>query len=149
MDHEFSTSALGSELVGWDWFSLQLSDGSELMLYNLRRKDGSIDPYSNGTLIRKDGSTKPIQRGDFTITSSSTWKSPHSGAVYPASWTVEVPSEGVRLEIKPKLADQELRVSFTYWEGAVQVTGEKGGQAVTGSGYVELTGYAKSMQGQF
>lgn len=149
MDHEFSTSALGSDLVGWDWFALQLSDGSELMLYNLRHKDGSIDPYSNGTLIRKDGSTKTLKREDFQITSIGTWKSPHSGATYPAAWMIEVPSEGVRLEVKPKLADQELRVSFTYWEGAVLINGTKGGQPVTGSGYVELTGYAKSMQGQF
>jgi predicted secreted hydrolase len=148
MDHEFSTSALGTDLVGWDWFSIQLSDGSELMLYNLRRKDGSIDRFSSGTYIRKDGSTKPLQFTGFKITAAGTWRSPHSGAVYPSGWRLEVPSEGIDLQIEPFLADQELNVSFVYWEGAVSVKGEHAGANVTGQGYVELTGYARSMQGQ-
>ena len=149
MDHEFSTSALASDQVGWNWFALQLSDGSELMVYTIRKADGTIDSYSQGTLIYPDGKTRPLQKDDFEITVLSTWKSPHSGAVYPAEWTVAVPSEQLKIQVKPRLADQELRVSFTYWEGAVSVSGSRAGKEVTGVGYVELTGYAKSMQGQF
>jgi predicted secreted hydrolase len=126
-----------------------LDDGSSLMLYNLRRKDGSLSPYSAATLMRADGSTRPLSPADFHITATATWRSPHSRAIYPAAWTVDIPSEGIQLQVKPYLADQELRLSFTYWEGAVQVTGRRqGGQAVAGSGYVELTGYSESLGGQ-
>ncbi len=149
MDHEFSTSALGADLVGWDWFSIQLSDGSELMLYNMRHVDGSTDAFSQGTIIHPDGTTRRLLREEYRITPTGQWKSPHSGAVYPSGWRVEVPGEQIDLTVKPRLADQELRVSFTYWEGAVAVSGTRNGKQVTGSGYVELTGYAKSMQGQF
>ena len=149
MDHEFSTSALGADLVGWDWFSIQLSDGSELMVYNMRHGDGSTDAFSQGTIIHPDGTTRRLLREEYLITPTGQWKSPHSGAVYPSGWRVEVPGEQIDLTVKPRLADQELRVSFTYWEGAVAVSGTRNGKQVTGSGYVELTGYAKSMQGQF
>ena len=149
MDHEFSTSALSKDQVGWDWFSLQLSDGSELMVYVMRQSDGSADAYSSGIVIHPDGSTRRLTPMDYQITPQAYWKSPHSGAVYPAEWKVEVPSENIDLIVKPRLADQELRVSFTYWEGAVAISGSHAGQPVVGSGYVELTGYAKSMQGQF
>jgi predicted secreted hydrolase len=149
MDHEFSTSALAGDQVGWDWFALQLNDGSELMVYTVRKADGSIDPYSSGTLIYPDGRTRRLTRADFQVRVTASWKSPHSAAVYPASWQVDVPSEGLSLQVKPRLADQELRVSFTYWEGAVAVEGTRSGIPVSGSGYVELTGYAESMQGRF
>jgi predicted secreted hydrolase len=149
MDHEFSTSALSGDQVGWDWFSLQLSDGSELMVYILRHADGSADSYSQGMLIRPDGSTRWLGPEDYRITSLAHWKSPHSGANYPSDWRVEVPGEQIDLTVKPRLADQELRVSFTYWEGAVAVKGTRAGQAIGGCGYVELTGYAGSMQGQY
>ncbi len=148
MDREISTSALSQGEVGWDWFALQLDDGSELMVYALRRADGSIADYSNGMYIAQDGSTQPLTRADFSITATNTWKSPHTGAVYPAAWTVRVPSLNLELQIQPLLADQELRVSFTYWEGAVTFQGTRAGKPVGGYGYVELTGYAKSMQGQ-
>jgi predicted secreted hydrolase len=149
MDHEFSTSSLSGEQVGWDWYALQLSDGSELMVYQMRKTDGTMDPFSQGTLIYPDGRTRFLQRDELQIQVLSTWKSPHSGASYPAEWTVAVPSEQLSLRVTPRLADQELRVSFTYWEGAVTVTGSRLGKDVSGSGYVELTGYARSMQGQF
>ena len=149
MDHEFSTSALSGDQVGWDWFSLQLSDGSELMVYSMRHADGSADTLSQGMIIRPDGSTQRLTPEDYKITPLAHWKSPHSGATYPSEWRVEIPAEQIDLTIKPRLADQELRVSFTYWEGAVQITGTYSGHPVSGSGYVELTGYAKSMQGQF
>jgi predicted secreted hydrolase len=149
MDHEWSTSALSAGQVGWDWFSIQMSDSSELMVFQLRREDGSIDPFSSGTLIAPDGSTRQLERDEFEILVAETWQSPHTGAVYPARWTVVVPMVDLTLEIEPRLADQELTVSYSYWEGAVRAEGERAGQAVRGDGYVEMTGYAGSMQGQF
>lgn len=149
MDQEWSTSALGADQVGWDWFSIQLDDDTELMAFQLRRADGSVDAFSSGTLIAADGSTRTLGPDDFTITSTATWRSPRTGGVYPAGWVVTVPAADLRLEITPWLADQEMQVSYTYWEGAVRVTGTSAGRLVTGNGYVELTGYAGSMQGEF
>ena len=91
MDHEFGSTQLREEQVGWDWFSVQLANGSELMLYHIRHRDGSIDPYSSGTLVQPDGSSVHIQRDDIQIQSQSQWKSPQSGAVYPQGWTIQVP----------------------------------------------------------
>jgi predicted secreted hydrolase len=149
MDHEWSTSALAADQVGWDWFSIQIDDGSELMVFQLRKEDGSIDPFSSGTLVAPDGSTRHLGRDDFEVRVEDTWRSPHTGATYPARWTVIAPAVDLVLEIEPYLADQELTVSYAYWEGAVRVEGERAGQSVRGSGYVEMTGYAGSMQGQF
>lgn len=149
MDHEYSTSALGAGQVGWDWFSIQLDDQSELMLFQLRRDDGSLDPYSEGLYIAPDGSTTSLTIADFTITAHDTWRSPHSGATYPAQWTIDIPSLDLTLELQPWLADQELNLAYTYWEGAVQIEGQRAGQVVSGNGYVELTGYLTSMQGTF
>lgn len=149
MDQEWSTSALGAAQVGWDWFSIQLDDGSELMAFQLRRADGSVDAFSSGTLIAADGTARTLGPDDFTITPTATWRSPRSGGVYPASWTLAVPAADLRLEITPWLADQEMQVSYTYWEGAVRAAGTSAGRPVTGNGYVELTGYAGSMQGEF
>lgn len=144
-DHEFSTNALEARQVGWDWFSIQLDDGYELMLYQVRRNDGSIDPFSNGTLIAPDGSTQPLALEDFEIETHDTWRSPHSGAVYPMQWTLRIPGVGLLLQLSPYLADQELNLSTIYWEGAVQVTGEHNGSEVSGVGYVEMTGYAEAL----
>ena len=119
------------------------------MLFQLREEDGSIADFSSGTFIAADASTRSLSESDFTITVEDEWTSPHSGAVYPAGWTVTVPSLGLELNIRPYVNDQELRVSFTYWEGAVQISGSRSGSPVQGSGYVELTGYAHSMQGEF
>jgi predicted secreted hydrolase len=155
MDHEWSTSYLTGNQVGWDWFALQLDDapsgegGSELMMFQIRRTDGSIDPFASGTLIAPDGTTRRLSRDDFQITVGATWRSPRSNATYPAAWTVKIPSADLTLDIKPYLADQELNVSFTYWEGAVKIIGEHAGHAASGSGYIEMTGYAGSMGGQF
>jgi len=149
MDHEFSTSALAADQVGWDWFSLQLDDGSELMLFQLRREDGSVDPFSSGTFIDPDGNTLPIRGDQFRIEVGDSWQSPHSGADYPARWTITVPAADLSLTLEPRLADQELNLSTVYWEGAVRAEGLRAGQPVRGDGYVEMTGYAGSMQGQF
>jgi predicted secreted hydrolase len=149
MDHEFSTSALADDQVGWDWFSIQLSDGSELMFFQIRKSDGSLDPFSSGTWIGQNGEIRHLSLSDFKIQALGTWKSPHSGATYPARWSVKVPQLDLDLQIDPWLADQELNVSYSYWEGAVRVKGQHQGQPVTGNGYVELTGYSGSMNGQF
>lgn len=141
MDREWSTSSLGVDQVGWDWFALQLSDGSDLMLYQLRRKSGAIDPASSGTVVEPDGGSAPLSSTDFSIAPLSRWTSPRSGAAYPARWRVRVPSQELDLEIRPLLADQELDVSFRYWEGAVAVAGTRRGRPLQGRGYVELTGY--------
>ncbi len=149
MDHEFSTSALSPEQIGWDWFALQLSDTSELMVFHIRRADGSVDPFSSGTFVAPDGRPTRLGREDFVLAVTDTWRSPRSEAVYPSGWTLDVPQLDLSLRIRPYLRDQELNVSYTYWEGAVGIEGERAGQSVQGSGYVELTGYAASMQRQF
>jgi predicted secreted hydrolase len=149
MDHEFSTSALAEGQIGWDWFSIQLDNHREIMVYTIRRTDGSIDSFSNGTIVETDGSTRRLNADDFNIEITSYWDSPQSGAQYPASWILKIPAEQVILEISPVIPNQELLVSFIYWEGAVEITGVWAGEAVSGRGYVELTGYAESMAGQF
>lgn len=143
MDREWSTSALGPDQVGWDWFSLQLSNGSELMLYRLRRGDGSADPASSGTVIGPAGNTRRLGLDGFAIESTGLWESPRSKARYPARWRLRVPSEQLDLTVTPLLADQELDVSFRYWEGAVEIEGTRAGRPVGGKGYVELTGYTE------
>ena len=148
-DHEWSTSALGPEAVGWDWFSLQLGDGRELMYFQLRRRDGSLEPVSAGTLVAADGRTRRLAREDVRVEVQRRWTSPATGTRYPAQWRLLVASERLDLLIEPWLADQELRTSFVYWEGAVRVSGTADGRAVAGQGYVELTGYGGSMQGVF
>lgn len=141
LDREWGTSALGKDQVGWDWFALQLADGSELMLYQLRRTDGGADPFSAGVLIAPDGRTTRLARDDFVIDVLARWRSPRGGD-YPARWRLSVPRAQLALDVAPVLADQELAVSVRYWEGAVDVRGTRAGREVAGVGYVELTGYA-------
>ncbi len=141
MDREWSTSSLGRDQMGWDWFALQLSDGRDLMLYQLRRRDGSADPASSGTVVGSKGETRHLALADFNLQSDGAWVSPRSGSRYPAAWRLRVPSEGIDVRVEPLLADQELDVSFRYWEGAVEVEGTSHGRPVQGRGYVELTGY--------
>jgi len=147
MDHEFTSNVLSKEQEGWDWMSLQLSDGGELMIYVLRLKDGSSDPCSSGTLIRKDGTWLHLPKEAFVIRPTSYWESPRSQGRYPSSWEVAVLSHDMSLTVTPKLKDQELitkeSTGVTYWEGSVRVAGTVADQPVTGSGYVELTGYAE------
>ncbi len=142
MDREWSTSSLGRDQVGWDWFAIQLSDGTDLMLYRLRRRDGAADPASSGTVVSLSGEARHLALPDLRIASSGAWRSPRSGARYPAQWRIQIPSEELDLEIRPLLADQELDISFRYWEGAVEIEGSRQGRPVRGRGYVELTGYA-------
>jgi predicted secreted hydrolase len=150
MDHEFGSNQLAQDQLGWDWFSLQLDDKSELMLYVMRRKDGSIDPYSSGTQVDADGKTRHLALADFKIEAVNKWKSPTSGAVYPMGWKVSVPSANLALEIAPFFPAQELdtkkSTKVTYWEGSVSLHGTIKGQSVQGLGYVEMTGYAGKLK---
>lgn len=150
MDHEFGSNQLAEDQLGWDWFSLQLDDNSELMLYVMRRKDGSIDPHSSGTLVDRDGNTRHLALADFKIEALDKWKSPASGAVYPMRWKVAVPSAGLKLQVDPLFPAQELdtkrSTKVTYWEGSVALAGTRNGQSVRGLGYVEMTGYAGKLK---
>src|SRR5688572_25402060 len=143
MDREWSTSALGTGVEGWDWFALQLDDRRELMVYLLRRRDGAIDPFSAGTLVAVDGTARQLDAGDVRIETVAHWTSPRSGVRYPARWRLSVRSADLRLDIEPRLADQELIVGTRYWEGAVAVAGVAAGRPIAGQGYVELVGYGE------
>ena len=143
-DREWSTSALGKDTVGWDWFSLQLDDGREIMFYLLRQRDGHASPSSDGVLISADGSMRRLTPDAVQIAILSHWQSPLDETRYPSRWRMDIESEGLSLDIKPYLANQELNLYVRYWEGAVQVKGTSFGQPVSGNGYVELTGYGES-----
>lgn len=147
-DHEYSTSALSPGAVGWDWFSLQLDDGSALMLFQIRRADGTLEPASSGTFIYPDGRTLALQLGDWGLEVLDSWNSPHSGAQYPAGWRITIPAVELDLAGRSLMADQELNVSTVYWEGAVAFDGRRANRPVSARGYIELTGYAGSMEGR-
>ncbi len=143
LDREWSTSALSEGMVGWDWFALQLDDGWDLMVYALRRADGTAHPLSEGVLVDPSGAKRVLSWGtDITVTPTGRWVSPVDGAVYPSGWRITVPGAGLELEVTPVLRDQELDLAFRYWEGAVRVSGTAPGRTLAGRGYVELTGYA-------
>lgn len=150
MDHEFGSSQLRENQQGWDWFSVQLDNETELMLYIIRRNDGSPDVVSSGSLIASDGSVIHLRRDQFAVSSSGSWRSPKSRATYPMGWRIRVPAFAIDLTLAPLLDDQELVTSgstrVTYWEGAVDVTGSSGNIAVRGEGYVELTGYDRAFR---
>ncbi len=148
MDREWSTSALGKDQIGWDWFALQLADGRELMFYRLRRRDGTADPFSGGVLVDADGSTLALGARDIEIDVRASWQSAATRVRYPSRWRVQVPGEGLDLDVRPYLSDQELDLSVRYWEGAVAVIGTSRGAPVSGSGYVELTGYGPPITGE-
>ncbi len=143
LDREWGSSGLSRDQEGWDWYALQLSDGSDLMFYNLRRSDGSQDMHSAGTLTLADGSTVHLSTDDLIIEVLDTWQSP-SGGRYPIAWKIEVPEANLSLTIDPLMDAQELVTTVRYWEGAVDVSGRRGATPITGRGYVELTGYEGS-----
>lgn len=140
-DHEWSTSALGPDQVGWDWFALQLSDEREIMFYQLRRNDGTVSPYTTGVLVDKDGSTSAFGESDVELTVLDYWTSEVSDATYPSGWELQIPRHDIELLVEPLMPNQELNVSVRYWEGAVKIDGTADGQAVNGFGFVEMTGY--------
>ena len=145
-DHEFSTSVLDEDQIGWDWFSLQMEDGSALMLFQLRERGGGVSASSSGTFIAPDGTAQPMQNTGFEITVLDKWQSPHTRGVYPARWEIRLNEPNCLLQVDPWMADQEIHFpAVTYWEGAVQFEGACNGIPASGNGYVELTGYAGNL----
>ena len=142
LDREWSSSALDSNQVGWDWFSLQLSDGSDIMYYQIRESDGSASQFSKGVFVRKDGSYEKIEPDDVEVRVLDRWKT-DDGVSYPSKWRLIIPDYQADLLITPLVDDQELKVTVRYWEGAVAVSGTS-----EGYGYVELTGYADIQSGR-
>jgi len=146
MDHEFFTHQLAADQAGWDWFSLQLSDGSEIMLFELRRKDGAIDPYSAGTYVDPQGRATHLAARDFSLTPGKIWTSPKTGGRYPIEWKIRVAPLRLDAALRTPLADQELAgktsSAVSYWEGAIDVAASRNGRPISGSGYLEMTGYA-------
>lgn len=146
MDHEFFTHQLAPDQTGWDWFSLQLSDGSEIMLFDLRRKDGSTDPFSAGTYIDPQGRTKHLPATAFSLAPGKTWTSPRTGGRYPIQWRIQIPSLAFDATLTTPLAAQELagktKSATSYWEGAIDIAATKAGQQIRGWGYLEMTGYS-------
>ncbi len=153
MDHEFFTSQLAPEQAGWDWLSVQLDDQTELMLFRLRRKDGSIDPFSAATYVDRSGGSRHLSSGEFTMAPlAEQWTSPATGAAYPIRWQVSVPSLNLNLEISTPAAaagndGKRPPASPNYWEGAVRDhRNARGAAPVTGVGYLEMTGYDRPIQ---
>lgn len=147
-DHEWASNQLTTEQVGWDWFSLQMDDGSELMLFQIRRKDGTTDPSSSGTFVRADGTSSHIPYGSFRLEPVSTWQSLASSGRYPVKWKVIIPNLNLELMVVARLENQELQGEpFTYWEGAVTAKGTMGGIGTTAKGYLEMTGYGGPIRG--
>ncbi|MGH9447598.1 MAG: lipocalin family protein, partial [Terriglobia bacterium] len=146
MDHEFFTGPSSSPVSGWNWFALQFNNNTELMLYQVRLKDGRVSPDSSGTYVAPSGGARHLDRNDFVITPGTSWTSPRTRARYPIQWQISVPPLHLQGQVSAPLRDQELvsktRFSPTYWEGAVRFHGEAAGKAVSGVGYLEMTGYA-------
>jgi predicted secreted hydrolase len=144
MDREMGSSQLAPGQVGWDWWSLQLADGRDLMLYRLRRADGSVD-FSYGTVVDAQGATRWLDVGAWEARTTRTWRSARTGTEYPAAWTIAIPGEAIEISVEPRVAAQEnvarLAGGLFYWEGAVRVRDAEGRDA--GQGYVELTGYGE------
>ena len=147
MDHEFFSHQLEAKQSGWDWFSLQLADRSELMLFRIRRSDGTIDPYSAGTFVDAQGRNRHLSAGDFTLTPGKTWTSGASGGRYPVEWSIVVPGLGFNATVRTPLARQEMTGSTNYWEGAIDIDATRLGRRLSGVGYLEMTGYAGRMVG--
>ena len=151
MDHEFFTRQLESNQTGWDWLSLQLEDHTEVMLFRIRRKDGSIDPYSAGTYVDAEGKATHLRSGDFKLRpAGEKWTSPLTGTEYPIHWNIVIPKLGIELEAKTPLESQELtgktRLAPNYWEGAIVLNGRRNSQTLNGAGYLEMTGYDRPVQ---
>jgi predicted secreted hydrolase len=141
MDHEWSTSALDSGQTGWDWFSIQLSNGYELMYYQIRNIDPDLAPQTTGSLVTPNGQKRDLDQGEVRLEVLEYWASPHTGARYPVQWTLAIPSEELEMDVTTVFDDQEMTVSVQYYEGALQVSGKFRDEAIDGNGYIEMTGY--------
>jgi len=143
LDREWSTSMLGADQAGWDWFALQFEDGTELMIYQMRKRDGTADPFSSGTFVDQEGRSTRLMAGDFTLRPLRDWTSAKSGGQYPVKWEVKVPGRQLSLEVEAAFDEQEMALGIVnYWEGSVGVKGTHSGR-----GYLEMTGYAGDLVG--
>jgi predicted secreted hydrolase len=152
-DHEFGSNQLAPNQVGWDWFGIHLSDGQDLMIYFLRRSDGSVEPTSSGTLVTRTGGATHLKLADIEVEVLDHWKSTKSGGTYPSQWRIFVRPANIKLVVTPLVDNQELitggSTGVTYWEGAVAGSGTSGEKNITCQGYVEMTGYVGSLGGIF
>jgi predicted secreted hydrolase len=147
-DQEWATNQLTESQTGWDWFSVQFADNSELMLFQIRLKDGGRDPFSHGTWIDADGSVTPVKDEDFELVPGRTWRSKETGGDYPVEWKLRIPKLDVELEVSAAMDAQELVLRpISYWEGSVRARGTRQGQELRGRGYLEMTGYAGGLVG--
>ena len=147
MDHEFFSDYPLEDKVGWDWMSIQLDDGADLMVFGLRDAQGDHGPDTTGTLVDAGGRTRRIEWGGVLLRPGRRWRSEATGAEYPVDWEVAVPGFDLRLDIRPRIDGQEVHTEGgllpAYWEGAVLVSGERRGRSVAGVGYLEMTGYTE------
>lgn len=147
-DHEWATNQLTDQQKGWDWFSLQFEDGTELMLFQIRLKDGGRDPFSAGTWVREDGTAVPLKVQDFEMEPVDFWTSPETRGSYPVEWSIKIPAKDIAVTVRARMHGQEFREPpVIYWEGAVEATGMRGGNPVRALGYLEMTGYAGEITG--
>ncbi len=140
LDREWSTSALSEGQLGWDWFSIQLDDGRDLMFFRIRQEDGA-EPFATGSRVDEKGDVLRLGPGDVRYTPGRRWASPRSGSEYPVEWRLRIESLDLELEVWPLLDDSEMDLSVRYWEGAIRVRGSDAGGAVSGVGFLEMTGY--------
>lgn len=147
-DHEWATNQLAATQTGWDWFSLQFEDGTDLMLFQIRTTGGGRDPYSSGTWVERDGTTRPIKNSDFELTAAEWWRSRETGGEYPIAWNISIPKLQLDLHVRARQPAQEFVAEpISYWEGAVEAKGTRDGQPVAARGYLEMTGYAGEVVG--
>jgi predicted secreted hydrolase len=147
-DHEWATNQLAAHQSGWDWFSLQFEHGAELMIFQIRTKDGGRDPYSSGTWITPEGSSRKVEFADFELEPVEWWDSPKTKARYPVAWKISIPSMDLTLVVRARFPEQELAAEpFSYWEGAVAAEGTQGATPIQAKGYLEMTGYAGGIVG--
>ena len=146
-DHEWSSSQLGKDEVGWDWLCLQWEDGSALMLYRMRLANGAaVEPSSSGMWIAEDGTATHLRASDFQMAPTEFWKSKATEAQYPIGWRITLPGQRAEFTIRAALENQELKLgAITYWEGAIDANGTREGKPIKARGYLELTGYAGAL----
>ena len=142
LDREWSTSTLSEEQSGWDWFSLQFDNDTDLMYFQLRNKDGSVYPYNEGMIVKPDSSTIRLKTGDVKLKIRRYWQSPLGGD-YPVEWEAEIIPLGRTVILKAMFPEQELALSTRYWEGSINIYDMEDPTSIIGQGYIELTGYAE------
>lgn len=147
-DQEWATNQLTEEQTGWDWVSLQFDDGTELMVFQIRLREGGRHPFSHGTWIDADGQTVALESADFELVPSRKWRSRATGGEYPVEWMIRIPRLGLDLKVEAAFDEQELVLDpISYWEGSMRVVGTRDGRRVRGRGYLEMTGYSGGLVG--